>query len=369
MTYDQKETKTLASKILLYYDHHQRELPWRAYPTPYHIWLSEIMLQQTRVETVVNYFQRFVTRFPSIESLAEGQQETVLKLWEGLGYYSRARHLHESAKQIVHQYGGKLPSDVKTLASLPGIGPYTAAAIASMAYGVPAVALDGNLIRVACRLAADDQVIKSVSSKRRIEAFWSKLMPLTRPGDFNQAIMDIGATICLPKGVPLCEQCPIQDYCEAYKKGNPLDYPVLPLKKKRQIRKKTVLLVLAGDRIWIEKRAEKGLLSGLWQFPMKEGHLTKMEVMALFASEKGGVESLNSAPSVKHIFTHLEWHMSAWLISCKKQQVEQKMYRQNEKETEKQLKIWVPIDSLESLPFPVAHWKYRQIAQCYLQSK
>jgi len=230
----------LAEDLLAYYDEHARVLPFRVNPQAYHIWLSEIMSQQTRMETVVPYFNRFIKALPGVEDLAQVDDEKLMKLWEGLGYYSRARNLKKAAQIIQRDFAGQVPDNYRDLLKLPGVGPYTAGAIASIAFNQPVPAVDGNVSRVFSRLYAYGEPLGSAKSKRFIEEAVKAVIPVERPGDFNQAVMELGARICLPNGAPLCQQCPIKDHCLAFNQGNPLDYPLVPEKKARTILAQTV---------------------------------------------------------------------------------------------------------------------------------
>ncbi|MDO5061907.1 MAG: A/G-specific adenine glycosylase [Peptostreptococcaceae bacterium] len=309
-----KNLKKLSAKVLSHYKKNRRILPWREDPTPYHVWISEIMLQQTRVDTVIPYFERFVQTFPTIRALAEGDEDTLLKLWEGLGYYSRARNIHKAAKLIVDKHQGEMPGSKEELLRLPGIGPYTAGAIASIAFGKKETAVDGNLIRVGTRLLAYDRSVVNAEGKRDLENFWASLLPEKNAGDFNQAIMDIGATICLPNGDPLCLICPINEFCTAFELGLQTDFPKKEVKKPRRVEKKTILLLFCEDKILLEKREDQGLLRGMWQFPMIDGHLSEDE--ARDHLQKNGLSAIriHQGPRAKHIFSHIEWHMIAWEV-------------------------------------------------------
>lgn len=309
-----KNRKKLSTRVLSHYKENRRILPWREDPTPYHVWISEIMLQQTRVDTVIPYFERFVQTFPTIRALAEGDEDTLLKLWEGLGYYSRARNIHKAAKLIVDKYQGEMPGSKEELLRLPGIGPYTAGAIASIAFGKKETAVDGNLIRVGTRLLAYDRSVVNAEGKRDLENFWASLLPEKNAGDFNQAIMDIGATICLPNGDPLCLICPINEFCTAFELGLQTDFPKKEAKKPRRIEKKTVFLLHCEDKILLEKREDQGLLRGMWQFPMIDGHLSEDE--ARDHLQKTGLSAIriHQGPRAKHIFSHIEWRMIAWEV-------------------------------------------------------
>ncbi len=304
----------IAKPLLAWYDSVRRILPWREDPTPYHVWLSEIMLQQTRVEAVKPYYDRFLQRLPDIESLAAVEEEELLKLWEGLGYYNRARNLKKSAMQIVLQYGGEMPEEYEQLIELTGIGSYTAGAIASIAFGKPVPAVDGNVLRILARLRADDRDIADAKVRKSVEEELYAVMPKDRPGDFNQALMELGATVCVPNGSPKCERCPWENLCLAKKQDRMTEYPKKSAKKPRSIEKKTVLLIQYGQSIALAKRPSKGLLAGMYEFPTMEGHQGEKQVIAYL--KRLGVMPLRIrklAPA-RHIFTHKEWHMTGYHV-------------------------------------------------------
>lgn len=325
----------LAGALLPWYRRNGRQLPWRETKDPYRIWVSEIMLQQTRVEAVRGYYARFMTALPDIKSLAACPEDKLMKLWEGLGYYSRARNLKKAAVQIVESYDGDLPADHAALLKLPGIGPYTAGAIASIAFGLPYPAVDGNVLRVRARVFCDasdiaDQKVKTYAEKE-LSAFLSSQKPsgsFGTAGDFNQALMDLGAGICLPNGAPLCDECPWQAMCAAYLEKRVSELPVRQKKKDRRIEKRTVFLIMDGERLVLQKRPAKGLLAGLYELPNVTGHLNADEALAYVRTLNAGNAddpSLQDPPGLnplfirslapaKHIFTHVEWHMTGYLI-------------------------------------------------------
>ena len=323
------ESGRQTSELLEWYDRNRRILPWREDPTPYHVWISEIMLQQTRVEAGKAYYLRFVEQLPDIAALAAAPEDVYLKLWEGLGYYSRVRNLHKAAVKIEEEYGGRMPAEAKELEKLPGIGPYSAAAIASIAFGKPAVALDGNLLRVYARMTECGEDIRSNAARTAALAYYAERIPAEgeRPGDFNQALMDLGAGICLPNGEPLCESCPWRERCLACREERQQEFPVLPVKKERRKEKRTVLILRAEGRIAIRRRPEKGLLAGLYEFPNLEGHYRRDEVpelvrqLFLFGGSAGAADRRNGEkltvhplPEAKHIFSHIEWQMEGYEI-------------------------------------------------------
>lgn len=304
----------LAVPLLAYYDAHRRILPWREEPTAYRVWVSEIMLQQTRVEAVKPYFARFMEALPDIKSLAEASEEQLLKLWEGLGYYSRVRNLGKAALKVMAEYHGEMPSSVEELLKLPGIGSYTAGAIASIAYGKVAPAVDGNVLRVMSRIFRDDRDILAAAVKKDWEVLINRTMPKDRPGDFNQAMMEIGAMVCVPNGAPKCDICPFAKVCQAHLCGEELKYPYKAPKKQRAIEERTILILRDENNTALVKRPAKGLLAGMYEFPVMEGHVAESEVIG-YLKEKG-LNTLWITPleEAKHIFSHKEWHMKGYMI-------------------------------------------------------
>jgi len=303
-----------AERLLNWYDEHKRVLPWREEPSPYHVWISEIMLQQTRAEAVKAYYRRFLAALPDIPALAAADEDLCMKLWEGLGYYSRVRNLQKAAKCIMADHGGQMPDTYEELLRLPGIGPYTAAAIASIAFGRAVPAVDGNLQRIYARLTADGSDQRLPEAKKKASAFYSALIPAGRPGDFNQALMDLGSAVCVPNTLPVCGSCPLKECCQACLRGETASYPFLSPKKERRIENRTVFLIHDADRIVLRKRPAKGLLAGLYEYPNTQGHLPREEALAFIQSL--GLSPLRLTPlepSV-HIFTHIEWHMSAYEV-------------------------------------------------------
>ena len=306
-------TNDLTKDLLAWYDANRRILPWREDPTPYHVWLSEIMLQQTRVEAVRGYYDRFLNALPDIPALANADESAVLKLWEGLGYYSRARNLQKAAVQILEQYGGQMPDTAPELLKLSGIGEYTAAAIAAIAFGKNEAAVDGNLLRIFARMTEYAENIKTPEARKAAERFFLNMLRGTSsveaserniPGDFNQALMDLGATVCLPNAQPKCGECPWQSECLAHQHGKETDFPVTPPKKERKIEKKTVLLIRYDGKYLLHQRAKKGLLAGLYEFPMADGQLTEEEALQEAAALGFKAIRIRDAGAAKHIFTH-----------------------------------------------------------------
>lgn len=304
----------ISDLLLAWYDQHARTLPWRGIHDPYRTWVSETMLQQTRVETVMGYYARFLERFPTVADLAAAPEDDVLKMWEGLGYYSRARNLHKGAKQVMAEFGGKIPADVEQLRKISGIGPYTAGAIASIAFDQPVPAVDGNVIRIVSRLRGIRENVGIPSVRRALEGEAASLVPQLRPGDFNQALMDLGSAICTP-GTPSCEKCPLRDECDAYAAGDAEDLPILPRKNPPKVIDYAVCLIFSGDRVLMRQRTE-AMLKGLWVFPMAEGKLTLRQVPAAVKKlTKLAVKEVQSAGEAKHVFTHQIWQMQLYTMT------------------------------------------------------
>ncbi len=304
----------IARPLLVWYDAGRRILPWREEPTPYHVWLSEIMLQQTRVEAVKPYYDRFLQYLPDIESLAAVEEEQLLKLWEGLGYYNRARNLKKSAMQIVAEYGGEMPGEYEQLIRLAGIGSYTAGAIASIAFHKAVPAVDGNVLRILSRLRLDDRDILDARVKKSIEEELKSVIPQDRPGDFNQALMELGAMVCIPNGNPKCEVCPWQELCQARIQDRIAEFPRKTPKKARKIEKKTVLVILDEHYVALHKREDRGLLAGMYEFPMLDGHLSEEKVLSFLRQAGMSPLRIQKLEPSKHIFTHKEWHMVGYQV-------------------------------------------------------
>ena len=300
--------------LLDWYKNNKRALPWRDKNNAYYTWVSEIMLQQTRVEAVKPYFKRFIENLPDIPSLARCPEEKLLKLWEGLGYYNRVRNMQEAAKTVTQTYNGKIPEDFQAILSLKGIGSYTAGAIASIAYGIPVPAVDGNVLRVITRITEDSSDIMKLSAKKKIEQALMEIIPVSCPGDFNQALMELGAVICVPNGQPKCTQCPVARFCGAYKHGTIENYPVKSAKKARTIEDRTIFVIQDGAFTAIQKRPKKGLLAGLYEFPNTPGHLSREEAISYVENMGLEVLYIEELPDAKHIFSHIEWRMTAYRI-------------------------------------------------------
>ena len=299
------ELEQLPIPLLQWYREHARVLPWRQNPTPYRVWVSEIMLQQTRVAAVLDYYARFLEAAPGPAELAALPEDRLMKLWQGLGYYSRARNMQKAARQIVEDFGGVFPSAYADIRALAGVGDYTAGAIASIAFRQPVPAVDGNVLRVAARIAGDGGDITSPAMKKKVTAALEEIIPLDAPGRFNQALMDLGAMVCLPNGVPLCEKCPAAGFCRAFREGRTAELPVRAPKKARRTEERTVYLLFHEDRVALRRRPARGLLAGLWEYP---NGLAGEDWPA-----RWGLAPANLVPAGagKHIFSHIEWHMSA----------------------------------------------------------
>ena len=324
-----KQYDEIVQPLLEWYDRGHRSLPWREDPTAYKVWVSEIMLQQTRVEAVKPYFNRFMQELPDIKSLAECEEDKLLKLWEGLGYYNRVRNMQKAARQIMTDYQGCMPATSEELLKLTGIGSYTAGAISSIAFGQKAPAVDGNVLRVLSRLSVDEDDILKDTTKKRIEKQLLEIMPTDRPGDLNQALMELGATVCIPNGKPKCGECPWEEICQAHLQGREEEFPKKEAKKKRTIEEKTVLIIQDDNKTALHKRSSKGLLAGLYEFPNLEGHLTEKRVLTYLKEIGLEVLRIRKMEDAKHIFSHKEWHMIAYQIQVdelakKGKQLEQK---------------------------------------------
>lgn len=304
--------------LLDWYHHNRRDLPWRHTRDPYHILVSEIMLQQTRAETVKPYYARFLAELPTIQALAEAPEDLILKLWEGLGYYSRVRNLQKAAQAVMAQHHGVIPTDHAKLLSLPGVGRYTAGAVGSIAYDLPVAAVDGNVLRVAARVMGDDGDVLTDATRRRIEDAITPCVPSLGAGDFNQSLIELGATVCLPGGGAKCQECPLQLICAAKRDGRVAELPVRIVKTKRKFEDLTVLLLRVTDedgtfRYIIRRRPDTGLLGGLYEFPHVDGHATAESVTAALIAEGTGVHKVTPLPEGKHVFTHITWRMVGYL--------------------------------------------------------
>ncbi len=303
----------IAAPLLRWFHSEKRALPWREEPTPYRVWVSEIMLQQTRVEAVKPYFERFVAALPDVRALARADEDTLMKLWEGLGYYSRARHLQSAARLICSDHGGEIPAHFDDLLALPGIGRYTAGAVASIAFGERRPAVDGNVLRVIMRLLACPADILKESTKRAVEEALIARLP-EDAGNFNQALMELGALICLPRGAARCPSCPLERLCLAKEANLQAELPQKTPPKRRRTEKLTIFLLAKNDKIALEKRPAQGLLAGLWGFPAMEGHLKKKEAEEALQAIGLIPAKLHALPTAQHIFSHITWQMVGWRV-------------------------------------------------------
>lgn len=318
---DDFDLTQLVKPLQEWFVNNARVLPWRENPTAYYVWVSEIMLQQTRVEAVKPYFDRFVRELPNVKALAECPDDKLLKLWEGLGYYNRVKNMKIAANQIMMEYGGDFPTEYEELLKLKGVGSYTAGAIASIAYGKAVPAVDGNVLRVISRVTADDSDIMKQSVRKHMEESLFKLMnnvqdasTAVKPSVFNQALMELGATVCVPNGAPHCYKCPWAEVCEAKKQNRIEEFPVKAKAKTRRIEERTVLIIKDGEQLALNKRPSTGLLADLYELPNVEGHLMEDEIVS-FMKQKG-YEPIRIQPlcEAKHIFSHVEWHMKGYAV-------------------------------------------------------
>ena len=323
--------KDFSVLLLDWYKINKRDLPWRRNPTPYRVWVSEIMLQQTRIEAAKSYFERFTAALPDVRTLAAVEEEQVLKLWEGLGYYSRARNMHLCARRIMDEYGGEFPASAEELRRLPGIGDYTAGAIASIAFSLPEPAVDGNVCRVLARLERFPESIGSDRVKSLFREELRNILPASAPGDFTAALMELGETVCTP-GVPSCADCPLREICLAHACGEETLFPVLPEKKARRVENRRVFLLLCGDRVAVRRRPDQGLLAKLWELPNDTAF--------------SAPENAEFCGEATHVFSHVEWHMRGYILRLAEETPE---YR------------WVTAEERHSLAMPTAFRYYTGI--------
>lgn len=304
----------IAEILLDWYAREGRDLPWRRTRDPYRIWLSEVILQQTRVAQGMEYYLRFTERFPDVASLAAAPEDEVLKLWQGLGYYSRARNLQRAAAVLTERYGGALPCSYGELRALPGIGDYTAGAILSIAYGQAVPAVDGNVLRIASRLTGYEGNVLDGETRKTVREWMAEIMPTDRPGDFNQALMDLGASVCLPGG-PLCESCPLATLCTACREGRQASLPVRVKKAGKRQEERTVFLLEREGLTALRRRPDSGLLAGLWEYPNGLGTLTETEAARQLA--EWGLVPLEWRErfQAKHVFTHIVWEMTVYRLA------------------------------------------------------
>ena len=306
----------IVTSLVEWYYRNKRMLPWRTDRDPYHVWVSEIMLQQTRIEAVIGYYERFMKELPTIQDLASCPQDRLLKLWEGLGYYNRVRNLQKAAQMIVEEYHNRFPNTYSQILSLPGIGEYTASAISSICFSLKEATVDGNVLRVYMRVNNCYDNIDDIKVRKRVRKDLIPIMP-EDAGGFNEALMELGETICIPNGVPKCGDCPIQKFCKAYAHNTILDLPIRNPKKEKKIEDYTVFLLVSQNMVAIEKRQSKGLLHNMWQFPNVEKVMTLSQVQTYLEERKLPFSAIEKANSYIHIFTHKKWSMQAYFVVLK----------------------------------------------------
>lgn len=307
----------LPQALLGWFAENKRDLPWRTDREPYHVWVSEIMLQQTRVEAVKGYYSRFLAALPTVEALAGAEDDRLRKLWEGLGYYNRVRNMKKAAAVICNELGGSFPQTLEGLLNLPGIGSYTAGAIGSIAFELPAPAVDGNVLRVVSRLCADETPIDLPAQKKRVEAALQKVYPAGHCGDFTQSLMELGATVCLPNGKPKCADCPCKAFCLGLRQGEPERLPIRLPKKSRRQEDKTVFVLCCDGFYAVQKRESTGLLASLWEFPNVPEHLELTEALEWAQKQGAAPDAPTGMVERQHIFTHVQWNMRCYYLNCR----------------------------------------------------
>lgn len=341
------ELKKVIKNLLEWYPEHKRDLPWRKDQNPYHIWISEIMLQQTRVEAVKEYYKRFLSALPTISDLASVKEDELLKLWQGLGYYNRARNLQIAAQQIEQKYGGVFPQTYDEIRGLKGIGDYTAGAIGAICYDLKTPAVDGNVLRVYSRILEDERVIDAQTTKKQVCDELAAVYPKSGSGTLNQAFMELGACVCVPNGAPHCNDCPVAKLCKANQNGSWKQYPVRQEKKKRKIVDKTVLIMICDGKVAISKRDKKGLLASMWEFPGIEEIREEQGATNLAAESGCQPDTLLMKTSYTHIFSHVEWRMDGYYMQ---------VLKQSEKYT------WATLDELQKVyAIPSAYAPFYQV--------
>lgn len=335
-----EDKKGFRQALLNWYEAEKRDLPWRRTSNPYYIWVSEVMLQQTRVDTVIPYYERFIEKYPTMEVLAQAEEEELLKMWEGLGYYSRARNLQAGVREVMATYDGKVPQNRKEISTLKGVGPYTAGAVLSIAYGIPEHAVDGNVMRVMSRILLIEEDITIPRTKRIFEKVVMDLIDQEDPSSFNQGLMELGATICTPK--PNCLLCPVREYCEAFYEGRQEELPIRTKKKKGKVIPVASFAIQNEKGEWLlRQRPEKGLLANLWEFPMIELTPEKSPPETLFEQHQLKIMESKKLMSFKHIFTHLTWQMKSYYGTLKSNKLPTDEFR------------FFTTEEVENLPKPV----------------
>ena len=346
-----RQTRTFHQDLLDWYDDNKRAMPWRETNDPYRIWVAEIMLQQTRVDTVRDYYPRFLDAFPTVEALAVAERDAVLKHWEGLGFYARARHLHEAAQHVVDEHDGEVPETMEAIRDLKGVGPYTAAAVLSIAYQKPHAVLDGNVKRVLTRVFAVEDDATTTTTERELRRLANDLLDPDRPGDFNQAMMELGALVCTPS-TPLCDRCPLQDVCRAHEAGTEENYPVTPESEPVPHHDIAVGLVFndSGDELLIQRRPDEGLLGGLWEFPggkQEDGESMETACRREVKEELGiDVAVEDHFYTLSHAYSHFKITLHAFRCRIREGTPQAR---------EDQPFQWIPLDELNDVAFPRAN--------------
>ncbi|MGI2329554.1 A/G-specific adenine glycosylase [Planococcus sp. YIM B11945] len=333
------DKKQFQQDLISWFSAEKRDLPWRRTADPYQIWISEIMLQQTRVDTVIPYYKRFVEKFPTLQALADADEEILLKQWEGLGYYSRARNLQAGVKEVAENYGGIVPNSRQEFSSLKGVGPYTAGAVLSIAYGIPEHAVDGNVMRVLSRILLIEEDIAKPKTRKIFEEAVTEIISHEDPSSFNQGLMELGALICTPTS-PKCLLCPVRDHCTAFHEGKQNELPVKTKAKKNKAMQYAMIAIQNGDSVLMEKRPSTGLLANMWQFPLLElpKEILPGEIEEeLSESLKGTVQGVEKITSFKHVFSHLTWNVDGYIAKGVNLTVPDQMR-------------WVTAEELELLP-------------------
>ncbi len=338
----------LAEPLLTWYQENKRILPWRGMKDPYRIWVSEIMLQQTRVEAVKPFYERFLKELPTVKDLANAPEDKLLKLWEGLGYYNRVRNMQKAARQVMDIHGGIFPNSYEEIRKLTGIGNYTAGAISSFAFDIPKPAIDGNVLRVLSRILESREDIMKASLRKSMEERVEEIIPKYAAGDFNQALIELGATVCVPNGAPKCDMCPVAYLCKAKEHGTQNELPVKSKAKARKLEEQTVFIFKDGEKVAIRKRGNKGLLAGLYELPNVEGHLTMEQALAYSKSIGLAPLHIEELGEAKHIFSHVEWHMVGYRVRVD----------ELEKSCSERMLFVHPEEVEKEFPIPAAFEKY-----------
>ena len=346
-------TQSMNEELLNWYRKTARKLPWRvmgAKQKPYAVWISEVMLQQTRAEAVIPYYLRFMEALPDVKALAEVPLDALYKLWEGLGYYSRVRNLQKTARILMEKYHAELPADFDALLKLPGIGDYTAGAIASIAFGIPVPAVDGNVLRVWSRLTGDARDILDEHTRKDIRSKVQAEIPADSPGDFNQALMELGATLCGPNTVPDCEHCPLKTVCVGCRDGTAHLLPNRSPKPERRVEEWTLFVLHCNGKTALVRRPAKGVLSGQWALPGVQKTMNSDEALGFLSTQGINVECVYPCPASKHLFTHIEWRMTAWQTEIESMEM-----------PEIPGVFWLSREEVENAAIPSAYRAYRDM--------